>query len=624
MKKIYTNHRLKRLWALAAVAGALIAFRLIDIQFIRYDYYAGRAERNRTQIIFQDAPRGNILTREGTVVAGSRPSFELYFLPAAAGAQTFEETAELVQILAPLLKQKAETLALKINRSVSSGRAVVIAENVSAVNVLPIAEIQNFYPGIYLIEEAKRYYPHGVFASHLLGFLGNINGAAWKERDLSLNYRLDSKTGRSGMEKRFERDLRGSDGGVLLEVDYRGRVKRIIEDKPFTRGGDIYTTLHFDLQRATEEALKKNATTRGRAAAVALDPATGAVLAIASTPAFDPNIFVPFSDEDTDAARRRVRDFNTAVQGAYPPASTFKVITALAALEENMLNVNTLVYCDGGYDTGSRIFKCTHHHGWEDFWGAMADSCNVYFYTLSNRIGALPIEKVERAFMFGRPTGIEIAGERNGNLFGPARRARNKSYWFLGDTLNLAIGQGELLVTPVKMAQFAAALASRGKVWKPFYVQKIVAADGKETFMAQPEQLATAEFSGDKWDIIFKALKGVVDSGTGRVTKLKDFTVYGKTGTAQNPHGDDHAWFIGFASRPKSEPDIALAVFVENGIGGAASAAPVARDMFKAFYGIMDPPPAPVQEVKAAPARAAQPIAVDVETLKAILEGRQN
>ncbi len=635
MKRVFTNSRLKNLWILGYLVGALIAIRLVDIQLVRYNYYKEAAEKNRTQTIYQAAPRGNIFTSDGTALAASQPSFDLYYLPAAQGQKINEEEINtLVEVLAPLLKEDVPTLMARIKKAAKSGKASVISENISVQNVLPIAEIQNYYHGIYLIEEAKRYYPQGSTASHLIGYLGSMEGAAWKERDLSLDYRLDSKIGRFGMERKFEKELKGSDGGIFLEVDYRGRVKRIIEDKKFSAGADIYTTINLPLQRAAELGLKNSTT--GRGAAVALDPRTGAVLAIASAPDFDPNIFVPYSDENTEAERKKIKAFNLAVQGTYPPASTFKIITAFAAIEENKLNTEVKVNCDGTYDSGPRVFKCWSKHGQDNFWKAMADSCDVYFYTLSNRIGPAPIERVQRAFQFGKLTEIDIAGERSGNLFGPTRRARNKSYWFVGDTLNLSIGQGELLVTPVKMAQFAAALASKGKIWRPYFVEKIITAEGIEARPYGPKELGTAEYDDKTWDIIFKALKGVTDTGTARIAKIKGLDVYAKTGTAQNPHGDDHAWFMAYAARSGQTPDIALAVFVENGIGGAGHAGPIAREMLKAFYNIQDPvyaprPAAPAPEIVAPPpAPAAPPAAAAVynidtlKQLKEILEGAHN
>ena len=222
----------------------------------------------------------------------------------------------------------------------------------------------------------------------------------------------------------------------------------------------------------------------------------------------------------------------------------------------------------------------------------MGHSCDIYFYTLAARMGPAAIENMQRMFQFGRPTGIDLPGEKAGNLYGPTRRSRNRSYWFIGDTLNLSIGQGELLVTPIKMAQFAAAVASKGKIWKPYYLDKMVSTNGKVLQQGKSELLGTVEVSAETWDLIFQALKHTVDKGTARRVKIDGLDVYGKTGTAQNPHGADHAWFMAFAGRPGQEPELAVAVFVEFGESGSSMAGPIAREMIKAYFGVKDPTPA--------------------------------
>jgi len=413
--------------------------------------------------------------------------------------------------------------------------------------------------------------------------LGNMTEKEWKNRDMQLGYLFNAKVGKNGIEKKFEKELKGHDGGVYLEVDYRGRVKSIIEDKKWVAGNDVYLTLNFAVQKAAEEGLKNSPT--GRGAAVALDPRTGAVLALASAPAYDPNLFIPYSDEETPKNAKLINEYNLAIQGVYPPASTFKIITGAAALEEGNIDVNKKINCTGKYDSGPRVFKCWGTHGPVDFFDGMSNSCDVYFYAVASQIGAAAIERVERLFMFGRQTGIDLPGEKSGNLYGPTRRARNKTYWFVGDTLNLSIGQGELLVTPIKLAQFAAAIASRGNVYRPYYVEKIVSnQSGKTEQIGQTEILQYARLKPQTYDTLFKALKHTVDNGTARRVKIPGLDIYGKTGTAQNPHGADHGWFLAFAGRPNEEPSIALAVFVEFGEGGSSAAGPIAREMLEAYF----------------------------------------
>ena len=584
--KFFFNARLKTMMLLAAVAGGVIALRLVDIQVLRHNTYLQMAERNRTQVLYQTAPRGRVFTADGIAVASNAPSFSLYYL--GMGNKDAAYLEQLAADFAPRLKMQPETVFGLLQKGTKSGKATLLAENLSTKSTVALQELQLYYPGIYLIEETKRSYPYGGFASHLLGYIGSMEDREWRKRDVKMGYRLNSKIGKNGIEKKVEKELKGTDGGVYLEVDYRGRVKSIIQDKKWAAGSDVYLTLNFELQRAAEEGLKNSLT--GRGAAVALDPRTGAVLALASAPSYDPNIFVQYSDEENPKQSKKINEYNLAIQGIYPPASTFKIITAAAALEYGKLDIHRKINCPGHYDSGPRVFKCWGTHGPVDFFDGMSNSCDVYFYTVAAQTGAAAIERVERMFMFGRPTGIDLPGEKAGNLYGPTRRAHNKTYWFIGDTLNLSIGQGELLVTPLKLAQFAAAVASRGKVYRPYYVEKVVSNQtGKTTVLGKPEVLQTADLKPETYDLLFKALKHTVDDGTARRAKIQGLDVYGKTGTAQNPHGDDHGWFMAFAGRKGEDPSIALAVFVEFGKGGSSAAGPIARQMLEAYFGLNKP-----------------------------------
>ena len=582
--KAIFNTRLKILLIAAMVAGSIIALRLIQIQILRHPNYVQLAERNRTQILYQTAPRGRVFTSDGVAIASNAPSFSLYYLGASQNIQD-DYLNRLASDIATYVNIPSAQIRTSLEKSGKTGKAIVLAENLSARGAMALQELQQYYPGIYLLEESKREYPYDTLASHLLGYIGSMDERQWRKRDLNAGYRLSSKIGKNGIERKFEEELRGKDGGVYLEVDYRGRVKRIIQDKKWEAGSDIYLTLNFQLQRAAEEALKNSKT--GRGAAVAIDPRNGAVLALASAPAYNPNIFVPYSDQEQNSISKKINEYNLAIQGVYPPASTFKIITAAAALEETELDVSRKITCTGKYDSGPRVFKCWGIHGPVDFFDGMSNSCDVYFYAVAASMGPAPIERMERKFMFGRPTGIDLPGEKSGNLYGPTRRARNKTYWFVGDTLNLSIGQGELLVTPIKLAQFAAALASRGNVYRPYYVDKIVSNQtGKTQRVGHTEVLQKADLKPETYDLLYKALKHTVDNGTARRVKISGLNVYAKTGTAQNPHGADHGWFMAFAGREGEEPSIALAVFVEFGEGGSSAAGPIARDMLEAYFGI--------------------------------------
>lgn len=594
--KFSLNGRLKKLFILAAVAGGIIAMRLIDIQVIRHQDYLQMAERNRTQVLYQTAPRGRIFTADGVTVATNAPSFSFYYL--SAGNKSEEHLKRIAKDVFSHIGMEEQDVLEKLLQVAKTGKATVIADNLSTQSTVALKELQLYYPGVYLVEETKRTYPHHDFASHLIGYIGQMSEQEWKSRDARMGYRFNAKVGKNGIEKKFEKELKGVDGGMYLEVDYRGRVHRFIQDKKWAAGSDVYLTLNYDVQKAAEEGLKKSKT--GRGAAVALDVHTGAVLALASAPSYDPNIFVQYNDQTPQKHSKKINEYNLAIQGVYPPASTFKIITGAAALEEGNIDVKRTVDCTGKYDSGPRVFKCWGVHGPVDFFDGMSNSCDVYFYSLAAQMGPAPIERIERQFMFGRQTGIDLSGEKAGNLYGPTRRARNKTYWFVGDTLNLSIGQGELLVTPLKVAQFAAAVASRGNVYRPYYVEKIVSNQtGKTEVVGKTEILQQAQLKPETYDTLFKALKHTVDNGTARRVKIDGLDVYGKTGTAQNPHGADHGWFLAFAGRKGEEPSIALAVFVEFGEGGSSAAGPIAREMLEAYFGIR-----PVQKTEPAPLAA--------------------
>ena len=582
-KTFFNLSRLKHLLFLAYLAAAVITVRLIDIQFISHNRYTQAAEQNRTQILYQTAPRGRILASGGELLAGNQPAFSLYYLPA------FEESSQdymesLSSDMANYLGEDKAKLLKLLKKANKSGKAIALARNISPKKAFSFAELQSYYSGLYLLEETKRYYPSGAFAAHLLGYMGTMDNKFWALRDDSLDYRLNSKIGKSGIEKRYETELKGRDGGLFLEVDYMGRVKKKIKDNQWRAGADIYTTLDYKVQKAAEDGIKNSVT--GRGAAVVLNPKNGAVLAMVSAPDFDPNIFMPFSDEETKQSKS-IPEYNLAIQGLYPPASTFKTITAIAGLETGRLNPEEETTCNGKVYMNGREFKCWKKHGPHiDLWEGMGQSCDVYFYELGGKVGASHIEKIQRKFRFGRQTGIDLPGEKSGNIYGPSKRARNKTYWFGGDTLNLSIGQGELLLTPIQMAVFAATLANKGDIWRPYYIEKAVSSNGKTLFEAKPELMQKVELKPGVFDIISKALKGVVDNATGRAARVNGIEVHGKTGTAQNPHGDDHGWFMAFASRPGEEPDLALAVFGEFGKGGSSAAAPIARNIIKAYYGV--------------------------------------
>lgn len=560
------------------VAG--LGIRLLQVQVFQSEYYTKAAERNRSQLIRQTAPRGRIYDRSGEVVAENQAVFSLIYLPGKDRNPHVQEG--LARDLAPLLRQDPEGLLKNLRKAVKEESAIRLAEKLSPKAMFKLSELRTIYPGVILIVEARRFYPQRAFAAHLLGHMGKMDEAGWA-RLKSQGYRVDSWIGRAGIEKLFERDLRGKDGGMRMEVDARGRLKRILENLPWKPGSNITLTLDAKLQRIAEEALRKSPSERG--AVVALDPRNGDILVLASIPDFDPNWFLIPETEQAPVRLKDLPTFNLAVQGSYPPGSTFKTVTSAAMLDTGKVRPQDRVFCPGHFELGSRVFLCWEPkgHKFKDFIGGITHSCDVYFYRMGLRAGGDVIERYERMFRIGQKTEIGL-DESPGHAFGPlGRRAAGRS-WYDGDTVNLSIGQGEILVTPMQMAVLTAAVANSGILWRPHFIQRIEYADGRPEYRRRPEELGRATLKPETWSLLHAGLENVVKEGTGARVAVPGLVIGGKTGTAQNPHGKDHAWFTAYAGRPGEEPSLALAVLGQYGGHGSEAAVPVAKAILQAAF----------------------------------------
>ncbi|HAH07607.1 MAG TPA: penicillin-binding protein 2 [Elusimicrobia bacterium] len=585
------TERLRLLWMAFYCCVAILGVRLLQLQVLKNVYYARVAERNRTQIIYQTAPRGRIYDRNGEVLATSRPTFSLIYLPGKQDGRG--DISGLAADLAAELALDKESLQDSLNEAWNEQAAVHLSENLPLKTMFKLSEIKTLYPGVDLVVEAQRDYPRGAFASHLIGYMGRLDREGWKALRAS-GYRMDSRVGRSGVEKLFERELRGADGEIRMEVDAHGRLKRILDQVPWRPGGNVHLTLDARVQKAAEEALRNSPSKRG--AAVALDPRTGEVLAFTSVPDFDPNIFLLSARDPSKAAALRIPEFNLAVSGTYAPGSTFKIITSAALLNEGTIDPQERVYCSGHFQVGNRVFKCWQKKGHfnQDWLNGIANSCDVYFYRMGLRLGGGAIERYERMFRLGEETKIGLFGEKPGKRFGPEERRRRGKPWYDGDTANLAIGQGELLATPLQMAEVVMAVANRGTLWRPQFVRRIEYSDGRGVFEPQPEVIGRVDLKPGTWDLLQQGLERVVEAGTGGSVRLPGLVVAGKTGTAQNPHGEDHGWFVFYAGRPGEPPSLAGAVLAQHGGHGGSAAGPVARTILEAHFGLKkdkEPPP---------------------------------
>ncbi|MEO6463017.1 MAG: penicillin-binding protein 2 [Candidatus Eisenbacteria bacterium] len=559
-----------------------LAAGTVRLQLVRHDRYLLLAEQNRVRLEVVRAPRGRVFDRKGRLLADNSPSFAIVYRPPDGDVRAADSLGEVpLLILGRVLGLPRADLQAVTRRATRTGVTMPYREDVEPGIVSQIEELRADLPHVDVQVTPRRQYPLGGVAAHLLGYAGEINESELATRK-EKGYRLGDLIGRSGLERSYEEELRGTDGHQYVVVNALGRRVGMLADVPPVAprpGRDLRLALDLDVQQALEVAMANVA----RGAAVAIDPRTGGILAMVSRPSFDPNEFAH------GLSRARWQEFmqdlsypllNRAIQSAYPPASTYKVITSLAGLQEGKIDPKTRmpVACSGGYRYGGRWYRCWNPrgHGSLDLPGALAQSCDTYYYQLGLRLGVDGMATWAKKIGLGQKTGIDLPQERSGLVpttewFNKNRKGR----WSSGVILNLAIGQGENLYTPIQMGQIAVAVSMRGRVSTPHVVQEIAdpATGDARAVMIPPRQAIT--LPDETWEALIVAMERTIDAGTGGAARLPGIRVGGKTGTGQNPHGDDHAVFICFA--PVEDPQIAIAVLVENGGHGGSTAAPIAH-----------------------------------------------
>ncbi|MBI4697575.1 MAG: penicillin-binding protein 2 [Nitrospirae bacterium] len=475
---------------------------------------------------------------------------------------------------------KIEDLGRRLAAAASDlSDTIKLKQNVSIEEVARVEARKVDFPGLQVDVVVSREYLYWQNASHVIGYLGRLSLKQAKDPRYS-HIPREEFIGQWGAEKIYDTVLRGTAGEKIVEIDAMGRVVKSVGSEPFVKGRDIELTIDMTLQSVAEDELFDKT-----GAVVALDPNSGEILVLASNPSFDPNLFargINFEDWEDIVNDPLHPLMNRALQSQYPPGSTFKIITTLAALEEGAVTKDTQFVCTGSINIG-RTFGCWKKggHGRVDLHRAIVESCDVYFYEAGKRLGVDPIARSALDFGLGRTTGIELDGEKPGLVPSTGWKLKTKKEkWYLGETLNTAIGQGYLSVTPLQMARLMAAVVNGGKLYRPHIlkdptVENII--DRKLNI--KPENM----------EFLRKALVDVVTSGTGRAAHSNLITIGGKTGTAQAIGGDkasakyrDHAWFVSFA--PEEDPQIVVAVLVEHGGHGGSAAAPIAKSVIEAFY----------------------------------------
>ncbi len=579
---------------------AVIVGRLFLFQIWHGRAYSEQARHNRVRLEILPRIRGRILDRGGQVIAENVLSYCLLFDPFEK--ELVSDTAKVNEVLNNIATLMGGERLPEWQPLIEKGkelpfRPVQLACNLDITQISLIEEHKSQLPGVRIEARPRRFYPNGELACHLLGYVSEATKEEI-ERSPEGVYQPGDAVGRSGVEDSREVALRGRNGKEYVEVDARGRRVEPTPDRPPLperelpfAGRDVILTIDLDLQRAAEAALGE-----GRSGAVVvIDARDGAVLAMVSKPSFDPNVF----SLGLSPAQWRALDssplhplMNRALQALYPPGSTMKLLTASAALEEGVANpATTLDGCTGVYRFGTRGFRCWREegHGILTLQEAIEASCDVYFYQLGLRLGVDRMAAYAERFGLRARTGIELPGERPG--FYPTTQWYDRTYgrsrWGKGVRLNLAIGQGEILVTPIGLAVFVAAIANGGSLYQPYVVASQVERwDGTQAVRgpgrARPR--ATLGLSAVTVNTLRQAMEGAVSGprATGRLASVPGIRVAGKTGTAQNPHGQDHALFVGFA--PVEAPEVAFAVVVENAGHGGSMAAPVAGAVLRSYF----------------------------------------
>jgi penicillin-binding protein 2 len=590
-------------------AFGLLAVRFLYLQIVQHDVYRAKAEDNRISIVPVLPNRGLLLDRNGVIVARNYSGYTLEIFPrkVASVERTIDELAELVDI-----QPRDRARFRKLLAETRNAESLPIRTRLSDEEAARFAANRWRYEGVELKARLFRQYPFGEVGAHLLGYLGRVDQAdqtRLEEEGLDANYRGTEFIGKAGVEASYENELHGTTGFEQVEIDAAGRGIRTLSRTPSLPGNNVALTLDMRLQQVAEIAFGER-----RGALVAIEPATGDVLALVSKPDFDPNQFVDGIDPQYWAELNANIDKplnNRAIAGLYPPGSTFKPYMALAALELGKRRPNSTIHDPGYFDFGGRRFRDSRPggNGTVDLYKSIVVSSDTYYYQLANDMGIDAIAAFMKNFGFGARTGIDLAGEASGVLPSPEWKLKRfkrpeQQKWYAGETISIGIGQGYNAYTPVQLAQAMATLANGGTMYKPRLVSEVDNPRTGDKRFVDPEVTQTARLRGEHVEFVKRAMAGVNKEGTGaRAFAGAPYASGGKTGTAQvialkqgekydeakvTERFRDHSLFIAFA--PIDNPRIAMAVIVENGGFGARAAAPIARTVLDYFLLRKTPP----------------------------------
>ncbi len=573
---------------------AILVVQLLNLQISQGSFNRYLAEGNRIRERKVPAPRGIIYDKKGTPLLGNDASFSLEVYPLDI-PKSQKENQDFYETLSQIIQIPADEIKNTIKEK-GSGRAdpVTLKENIDRDTALMLEVKTNNLPGVVIGKNPIRNYQNIPGLSQILGYVGKVTDSELKDNpQLSMNQVI----GKDGLEKSYQDFLKGEDGINQIEVDSHGRAQRILSNLPPQPGSSLVLTIDSELEdfmtKTLEQALSAADSQAG--AAVAIDPKTGGILGMVSLPTYNNNIFAKgLSQEEY---QKLLNDetkpmFNRAISGTYPSGSTIKPLIASAGLQEGVITENTTIDDPGEIKVGSWSYPDWKAHGLVDIRKALAVSCNVFFYSVGggwDKIKGLGVEKLKdylAKFGFGKALGVDLPGEASGLVPSPEWKEKvKKESWYLGDTYHMAIGQGDVLVTPLQMVDAVAAIANGGELLKPYVVQKINDKEGKTLEETQKEVIRKGFIDDGNLQIVREGMRNAVTASYGSARALNDLPVAAaaKTGTAQfGNEGKTHAWMVAFS--PYNDPQIAIAVIIEGGGEGYATAGPVAEQILNWYF----------------------------------------
>ena len=596
------GQRLDILTVLLVLIFVALVSRLTYLQVVKGPEYQRLAEGNRTRQVNVVAPRGDFFDRNGVVLVASRPGFVVSIVPGNKPVPS-----AVITQTAAILGMDAKEIVDRLARSKSAFEPVRLKIDVGQHIVAAIEERRAELPGVVVEILPVRSYVHNQMGVHVFGYVSEISEtelASMGDR----GYRAGDLIGQSGLERKYDSFIKGIDGGSQIEVDVAGRMVQVLAKKEPVPGNNLVLTIDYRLQKVAEEALdeqlrylqqqggRRNAKA---GAVVVLNPKNGEVLAMASRPAFDPNQFIGgISTQNWKAINENPFHpmDNRAIAGEYPPGSTFKIVTGTAALELKKVTANELIFDSGQHWLVPKVNAAGEALGWINFHQALSMSDNVYFYELGNRLGIDALERYARMFGLGSYTGIDLPGESDGLVANRKYKELNyKEDWYLAETFDAAIGQGFQLATPLQMAVLMSEIANGGRRWRPHIVGKVLSSKGELVKAMPVEEVGRIDISPETLKLVRDGLRGVSEAGGTGAGVFANFPVpvAGKTGTAENPHGDDHGWFVAYG--PFDDPRLTVAVIIEQGGYGSSSAGPIARKILETAFNLK---PALVEAVR--------------------------